>query len=73
MENSIMTLGDLGPGDKFIYHNTDYIVIDMEPSGFFAGTNLPEFVCALDLDTYKIMCFSKTTEAEVVYFYGGLS
>ena len=40
-------LSDLGPGDKFIYNDTDYIVIDMEPSGFFAGTNLPDYVCAL--------------------------
>ena len=66
-------LSDLDPGDKFIYKNTDYIVIDMEPSGFFLGTNLPDYVCALDLDTYKIMCFLKDEKVEVVYYYGGLA
>ena len=68
----IDVLSDLGPGDKFLYKDTYYIVVDMEPSGFFTGTNLPEYVCALDLDTYKIMCFNKTCEVEVLYYYGGL-
>lgn len=68
----IDVLSDLCPGDKFLYKDTYYIVVDMEPSGFFVGTNLPEYVCALDTDTYKIMCFSKDCEVEVVYYYGGL-
>ena len=36
-----------------------YIVIDLVPDGFFAGTNLDEYVCALDVNTFKIMCFQK--------------
>lgn len=68
-----MTIKDLGPGDKFIFKEKDYLVIDMEPSGFFAGSTLPEYMCALDLDTYKVMCFGKDCEVEVLYYYGGLS
>lgn len=65
-------LSDLGPGDKFIYNDTDYIVIDMKPSALFLGTDSPDYVCALSLDTYKIMCFHKDLKVEVVYYYGGL-
>ena len=49
---TIEVIEDLGPGDKFLYKDTYYIVIDMEPSGFFAGTNLPDYVCALNTDNY---------------------
>ena len=66
-------LSTLGPGDKFIYNDTEYLVIDMELSRFSVGTILPDFVCALDLDTYKIMCFLKDEKVEVVYYYGGLA
>ena len=69
---TIEVIEDLGPGDKFLYKDTYYIVIDMEPSGFFAGTNLPDYVCALNTDNYKIMCFSKGTSVEVLYYYGGI-
>lgn len=72
MVNKIDILSDLGPGDKFLYKDTYYVVIDLEPSGFFAGTNVSEYVCALDLDAYKIMCFSKDCPVETIYYYGGL-
>ncbi len=68
----IEPISNLGPGDKFIFRDLDYLVIDMEPSGFFAGSNITEYVCALDLSTFKVMCFGKDTEVEVIYYYGGL-
>lgn len=67
-----MILSSLGPGDKFIFKSVVYVVIDMEPYGLFAGTNIADYVCALDLDTYKIMCFPKHCEVEALYYYGGL-
>ena len=66
-------LSDLGPGDKFIHQDTEYIVIDMKPSGFFLCTNLPDFVCALSLYTFKVMCFLKDEKIEVCYYYGGIN
>jgi hypothetical protein len=66
-------LSDLGPGDKFLYKDTEYIVIDTEPSGFFAGTNITDYVCALSLDTFKVMCFLKDLQVELCYYYGGLT
>ena len=53
------TLSDLKPGTGFTVDNRLYIVIDIEPYGFFAGTNLKDYVCALDVNTFKIMCFQK--------------
>ena len=60
-----MTIIDLYPGDKFTFKEKDYLVIDMEPSGFFAGSTLPKYVCALDLQTYKVMCFGKDCEVSI--------
>ena len=55
----IKTLSDLKPGNGFMSNDRLYIVIDLVPDGFFAGTNLDEYVCALDVNTFKIMCFQK--------------
>ena len=69
---NIEVISDLDPGDKFRFRDTYYIVIDMEPTGFFAGTNITDYVCALDTDTYRVMCFGKNCEVEVLYYYGGI-
>lgn len=58
----IKTLSDLKPGNGFTVNDQLYIVVDIEPSGFFAGTNLSEYVCAVDLNTFKIVCFKKDLE-----------
>lgn len=60
-----MTIQDLRPGDKFTFKEKNYLVIDMEPSGFFAGSTLHEYVCALDLQTYKVMGFDKDCEVSI--------
>lgn len=69
---NVEVVSDLGPGDKFRFKDTYYVVIDMEPTGFFAGTNITDYVCALDTDTYRVMCFGKNCEVEVLYYYGGI-
>ena len=66
-------LSDLCPGDKFLHKDTEYIVIDTKPSVHFLDITSPDYVCALSLDTYKIMCFPKDLKVEVVYYYGGLA
>lgn len=62
-------VGDLGPGDKFFYKDTYYIIIDFKP----ATTNAlaPDMIAALDTDTYKVVCFNNRTEVEVLYYFGG--
>lgn len=63
-------LSCLGPGDKFYFNDTTYIVID----NYFLTVVVKDLdlVCALDLDTYKVVALSKDKEVEVVYYYGGL-
>lgn len=63
---------NLGPGDKFIYKDVTYIIVDFKISDCFISAVMPELVCALNLDSYKIECFDSKEEVEVVYYYGGL-
>ena len=63
---------NLGPGDKFIYKDVTYIMIDFKISDCFISTVMPELVCALNLDNYKIEGLDGNEEVEVVYYYGGL-
>jgi hypothetical protein len=58
-------LSDLKPGTVLTVDDRLYVVIDLEPYGFFAGTNLKDYVCALDVNTFKIMCFQKDTVVNV--------
>lgn len=61
----IKTLSDLNPGNGFMSNDRLYIVIDLEPYGLFAGTNLGDYICALDVNTFKIVCFEKDCDVEV--------
>lgn len=63
---------NLGPGDKFFYEGTYYIIVDFKPSACFINAMVSDMVAALDTDTYKIICFDNNTEVEVSYYYGGL-
>ena len=62
-------IGNLGPGDKFLYEGTYYIVVDFKPSACFISSIVSDMAAALDTDTYKIICFDINTEVEVL---GGL-
>lgn len=50
---------ELKVGDKFFTDNTTiYLVIDLNPSTMFLTLNVPKWICALNLTTYKIGCFT---------------
>lgn len=56
----------LQPGNLFIYDDTEYILIDMNPSNYFvssASENQTIF-CALNMSTYKVNCFMADTEVQ---------
>ena len=61
----VKNLSELKPGNGFMSNDRLYIVVDIEPYGFFAGTNLGDYVCALDINTFKIMCFPKDSLVEL--------
>lgn len=69
----IEPISNLGPGDKFCFNDTEYLVIDSLPYNYFltAVVEDPGLVCALDLDTYKVVAFNKCKDVEVIYYYGG--
>lgn len=52
-----MVANDVKIGEKFIYKNQEYLRIDMNPSTMFLTARYDGIVCALDLSTYKVMCF----------------
>lgn len=60
------TLTNLKPGDKFIYNGKNYILINITPAdlGFYVPT--ADVLCAVDLETYKVMGFYKSWEVTKV-------
>ena len=48
-------LFDLYPGDRFIYNDKTYMLIDFSLSDCSLTTKYPEMRCALDMQTYKIV------------------
>ena len=52
-----MVIDDVKIGEKFTYKNQMYLKIDMNPSTMFLTARYEGIVCALDLSTYKVMCF----------------
>ena len=59
-------LTDLKPGDKFIYDNVPYMLIDFNLSGIFMERAFTELLCALDLNTYKVIGLYKDWEVEAL-------
>lgn len=60
-----MKLGDVKVGQKFWLKDKIYLRIDMDLSTMFiSGSKNSNVVCALDLNTYKVMCFSNLWEVE---------
>ena len=60
----------LGPGDKFIYKDREYLLIKTTPAdcGF---TSLCGHSMALSLDTFELFAFDNDWEVEIVYYQGG--
>ncbi len=59
----ICKIKDLKPGNRFTYEDTQYIMIDMNPSTCFVGSSSEAQVvfCALNMQTYKVNCFLADT------------
>jgi hypothetical protein len=58
-------LSDLKIGDKFIKNNKTYLIINLVVSHKSFSTKFPNFMCVLDLSSYKVLCFN---EKEIVEF-----
>ena len=61
-------LTELKPGDKFIYNNTEYMLINFDLAGIFMNRAFTELLCALDLNTYKVIGLYKDWEVEVLSY-----
>jgi hypothetical protein len=58
----IKRLEELKIGDKFWFADKPYLVIDIDLNNMTFYTDFSSLVPVLDLATYKILCFSKTTK-----------
>lgn len=58
--------GELTPGDKFKRKGNEYLMIDFLPSQCFVSGIFSNFVCAVDLSTYKVICLDKDWEVEPI-------
>ena len=65
-----MVLENIKIGQKFVYKNKVYLKIDMNPSTMFLNNKYDGIICALDMETFKVMCLSKSTEIKEVFQYG---
>ena len=59
----ICKIKDLKPGNRFTYEDTEYTMVDLNPSNCFVGSSKLEqtIFCALNMRTYKINCFMADT------------
>lgn len=59
----ICKIKDLKPGNRFTYEDTEYTMVDLNPSTCFVGSSKLEqtIFCALNMKTYKINCFMADT------------
>lgn len=53
-----MTLKDIKIGEKFTHNNKMYLRIDMDLSTIYANIKYDGIICALDMETFKVICFS---------------
>lgn len=58
-------VSDLIPGETFVYKNKAYVFLKTTPMDLGASTDTTNLVCAVDLDTYDIVCFDKDWEVAV--------
>ena len=59
----ICKIKDLKPGNRFTYEDTEYTMVDLNPSTCFVNSSKLEqtIFCALNMKTYKINCFMADT------------
>lgn len=53
-----MTLKDIKIGEKFTHNNKMYLRIDMDLSTIYTNIKYDGIICALDMETFKVICFS---------------
>lgn len=58
-------LFDLYPGDRFIYNSKTYMLIDFSLRDCSLTTSYTDMRCALDMQTYKVVCFCDNWEVEL--------
>lgn len=59
-------LFNLKPGDKFIYAGKSYVLLSVTPMDLGAPFDTTDFLCAVELESYKVMCFYKSWEVTKV-------
>ena len=57
-----MTIGDIKIGEKFTVNNNSYLMINMDLNYMTAFAAFIDIACVLDLTTYSVVCFDKSTE-----------
>lgn len=62
-----MKMKDIQVGQKLIYIDRMYLRIDMNMSSIVDHHAFDNFICVLDLSTYKVMCLDESWEVE---YYG---
>lgn len=62
-----MKMKDIKVGQKFIYRDVTFLRIDLNLSSVVCHNAFDNFICVLDLNTYKIMCLDESWEVE---YYG---
>lgn len=55
-----MVLENIKIGQKFVYKNKVYLRIDFNLSAISLSGRYDEVICVLDMETFKIMCFSQS-------------
>jgi hypothetical protein len=61
-------VGNLEPGDKFKYKDTEYLMLDFKPSQCFISASFSNLVGAVNLSTYKVICLDVDWEVEVIEY-----
>jgi hypothetical protein len=57
-----MTIENIKIGEKFILNDNSYLRIDMDLNNMTVFADFSNLVCVLDLSTYRVVCFHKSTE-----------
>ena len=58
-------MSKMSKGDTFSYSGKPQMLIDFSLSDCSLTTSYPKMYCALDLQTYKIVCFCEDWEVEL--------
>lgn len=60
------TIAKLEPGDRFVYKDNEFLLIDFKVSDCFISAAMPNIFCALDMQTFKVVCFDASWEVRLL-------